>query len=96
MGALLTFPPSSNSLHTTILARVGVSFISSDRACANAESEIPDFNFDEIVATARETWNELLSRIQVDTEGVDNEITELFYSSVSARNVPMYPSCTVL
>ncbi|KAG2122899.1 glycosyl hydrolase family 92-domain-containing protein [Suillus bovinus] len=81
MGALMTFPPSPNYIHTTILARVGVSFISSGQACANAESEIPDFNFDKTVATAREAWNELLSRIQVDTQGVDKEITELFYSS---------------
>lgn len=87
MGALLTFPPSSNSIHTTILARVGVSFISSDQACANAESEIPNFDFDETVATARETWNELLSRIQVDTRGVDNEITELFYSSLYRTHI---------
>ncbi|KAG1889430.1 glycoside hydrolase family 92 protein [Suillus subluteus] len=58
MGALLTFPPSSNSIHTTILARV-----------------------------ARGTWNELLSRIQVDTQGVDNEITELFYSSLYRMHI---------
>jgi len=84
MGALLTFPPSSNSTDqiTTILARVGVSFISSDQACANAELEIPDFDFDGTVATARATWNELLSRVQVDTQGVEKETAELFYSSV--------------
>ncbi|KAG1749718.1 glycoside hydrolase family 92 protein [Suillus paluster] len=86
-GALLTFPPSSNSIDTTILARVGVSFISSDQACANAESEIPDFDFDGTVATARETWNELLSRIQVDTQGVDKEFTELFYSSLYRTHI---------
>lgn len=85
MGALLTFPPSSNSTDqtTTILARIGVSFISSDQACANAGSEIPDFDFDKTVATARATWNELLSRVHVDTHGVNKETTELFYSSVS-------------
>ncbi|KAG1871150.1 glycoside hydrolase family 92 protein [Suillus tomentosus] len=87
IGALLTFPPSPNSIHTTILARVGVSFISSDQACDNAESEIPNFDFDETVTTARETWNELLSRIQVDTQGVDKEITELFYSSLYRTHI---------
>ncbi|KAG1844985.1 hypothetical protein F4604DRAFT_1595819, partial [Suillus subluteus] len=55
MGALLTFPPSPNPVHTTILARVGVSFISSDQACANAESEIPNFDFD-----VPKTWIRLL------------------------------------
>ncbi|OJA21261.1 hypothetical protein AZE42_02535 [Rhizopogon vesiculosus] len=89
MGALLTFPPSSNPTHqvTTILARVGVSFISSDQACANAESEIPDFDFYGTVATARATWNELLSRVQVDTQGVDKETTELFYSSLYRTHI---------
>ncbi|OAX39419.1 glycoside hydrolase family 92 protein [Rhizopogon vinicolor AM-OR11-026] len=89
MGALLTFPPSSNSTDqvTTILARVGVSFISSDQACANAESEIPDFDFDGTVATARAAWNELLSRVQVDTQGVNKETTELFYSSLYRTHI---------
>jgi putative alpha-1,2-mannosidase len=67
----------------TILARVGVSFISTDQACANAESEIPDFDFDSVTATSRSAWNDILGRIQVNTAGVSENITTLFYSSVS-------------
>ncbi|EIW86530.1 glycoside hydrolase family 92 protein [Coniophora puteana RWD-64-598 SS2] len=83
MGALLGFSPSSDSSDgtTTILARVGVSFISTDQACSNAETDIPEWDFEGVVTNARDTWNELLGRIQVDTTGVDDEITELFYSS---------------
>ena len=83
LGTLLTFAPNPNSNKpTSILARVGVSFISPEQACSNAESEIPDFDFAGTQASARAQWNELLSRVQVGTEGVDKEIVELFYSSV--------------
>lgn len=66
---------------TSILARVGVSFISSEQACANAEDEIPDFDFERVRSASRAQWNELLGRVQVDTTNVDPEIVDLFYSS---------------
>ena len=83
LGALLTFPPNQNpGSATTILARVGVSFVSADQACANAESEIPDFDFDGTVSASQAQWRDILNRIQVDTTGVDDETVELLYSSV--------------
>ena len=66
------------------MARVGVSFISTDQACANAESEIPDFNFDGVRAANEAQWEELLGRFSVDTKGVSEETVELLYSSVRA------------
>jgi putative alpha-1,2-mannosidase len=88
LGTLLTFAPNPNSNKpTSILARVGVSFISPEQACSNAESEIPDFDFAGTQASARAQWNELLSRVQVSTEGVYKEIVELFYSSVGFLGV---------
>lgn len=82
LGALFTFNPAPKG-KTTILARVGVSLISSAQACANAEEEIPDFDFDQVHSENRAQWNELLSRVQVDTAGVSQETVQLFYSSVS-------------
>ncbi|KAG6890340.1 hypothetical protein C0992_002323 [Termitomyces sp. T32_za158] len=41
-GALLSFNSS------TVLARFGVSFISTQQACANAEAEIPDWDWDKV------------------------------------------------
>ncbi|KAI0922609.1 hypothetical protein AcV5_009537 [Taiwanofungus camphoratus] len=81
LGALFTFAPNPNGT-TAILARVGVSFISTAQACSNAEEEIPDFDFDGVQSEARAQWNEILGRVQVGTEGVDNEIVELLYSSL--------------
>lgn len=85
LGALFTFAPNPNEgQSTSILARVGVSFISSAQACSNAESEIPNFDFEGTKATARAAWNDILGRVQVGTDGVEEEIIELFYSSVSS------------
>ncbi|KAH9835013.1 glycoside hydrolase family 92 protein [Rhodofomes roseus] len=81
LGALLTFNPNPNGT-TTILVRAGVSFVSVDQACANAEEEIRTYDFDVIQAAARAEWNELLGRIQVDPTGVDNDTVSLFYSSL--------------
>lgn len=82
LGALLTFRQPNPQLPTTILARVGVSFISSAQACATAEEEIPSFDFDGIRAASRAQWNDILGRVQVDSQNVDTEVTRLLYSSV--------------
>ncbi|KAF9531262.1 glycoside hydrolase family 92 protein [Crepidotus variabilis] len=87
MGGIFTFNASPSSDTTSILARIGVSFISYTQACSNAKSEIPDFDFDKVHKDARDSWNELLGRVQVDTTGVDEEITKLFYSSLYRTHV---------
>ncbi|EPS96935.1 hypothetical protein FOMPIDRAFT_62080 [Fomitopsis schrenkii] len=81
LGALFTFNPNPDAT-TSILVRAGISFISTEQACANAEEEIPTFDFDGVQAAARAEWNELLGRIQVDPTGVDNDTVSLFYSSL--------------
>ncbi|KXN83541.1 hypothetical protein AN958_01250 [Leucoagaricus sp. SymC.cos] len=86
VGALLTFAPASSET-TTILARVGVSLISSEQACANAEEEIPDFDFDKTSGQARAQWNDILGRVQIDPTGVPTEIVQLFYSSLYRTHI---------
>ncbi|KAJ6611177.1 glycosyl hydrolase family 92-domain-containing protein [Mycena sp. CBHHK59/15] len=66
-GALLSFTGS-----TTVLARFGVSFHDADHACANAEAEVPAWDWDA----------DVLSRIAIDTEAEDATIVELLYSSL--------------
>ncbi|EIM82754.1 glycoside hydrolase family 92 protein [Stereum hirsutum FP-91666 SS1] len=79
-GALFSF---SNS-PSTILIRVGVSFVSSAQACANAESEIGDATFEEVWDASRSAWNERLRKIEVDFElgGTPENVTEMLYSSL--------------
>ena len=71
-------PDANNQL----LARVGVSFISIDQACSNAETEIPDFDFDGTVAAAETVWREKLSVISIDATGVDDSFQEILWSGV--------------
>lgn len=65
-----------------ILARVGLSFISSDQACSNAESEIPSFDFNSTQSAAVSAWREKLSPITVSTTGIDSSILTNFYSGI--------------
>ena len=62
--------------------RVGVSFLSEEQACANAESEIGTTTFDAIQAQSKALWNERLSRIEIDVPHTPSNVTELLYSSL--------------
>ncbi|KAL7619729.1 hypothetical protein AAE478_010271 [Parahypoxylon ruwenzoriense] len=77
-GAFVRF----ESAETAVLARVGLSFLSSEQACLNAESEIPDYNFDEIEKTASDAWGQKLSPITVSAGGVNEEYLKNFYSGI--------------
>ena len=75
-GAIFTFDVRS------VLARVGVSLISAEQACENAESEIPDFGFERVKDEARQTWNELLGNFEITARDRERDTAVLFYSSV--------------
>ncbi|TFL02330.1 glycoside hydrolase family 92 protein [Pterulicium gracile] len=82
MGGLETFPVNPDGGPTSIFARVGISLISIDQACKNAESEIPDWDFDRLVEESREQWNDILERFQIEDEEADEDTLSLFYSSL--------------
>ncbi|KII85438.1 glycoside hydrolase family 92 protein [Plicaturopsis crispa FD-325 SS-3] len=76
IGALLSFNTS------TVLARFGVSFISSDQACSNAQEEVSDWSWDKVQSASQGKWQDVLSRIAVDTQKENATIVELLYSSL--------------
>ncbi|TFK19310.1 glycosyl hydrolase [Coprinopsis marcescibilis] len=76
--SLLPENPEANELNV----RVGISFRSTEQACANAESEIGSATFDEIRERARLLWLEKLSRIEIDVAGSPPNVTEMLYSSL--------------
>jgi putative alpha-1,2-mannosidase len=80
-GGWIRFEPPANG---TVSARVGVSFISSDKACQNAENEIPgtEWDFDGLRSSAEEAWREKFSGITVVDGGVDESLLVNFYSAV--------------
>jgi putative alpha-1,2-mannosidase len=65
-----------------MLIRMGLSFISTTQACTNAETEIPDFDFDAVANSSRSQHEEYLNRIRVDPTGVSETHLKLFYSSL--------------
>ncbi|KAA1467905.1 alpha-1,2-mannosidase, putative subfamily [Dentipellis sp. KUC8613] len=85
-GALLQL--DSKALKATkseLLVRVGVSFLSSERACEYASTEVPDItsaSFNKVKAAARARWNDVLGTVQVETKGVTKDRNEIFWSSL--------------
>jgi putative alpha-1,2-mannosidase len=65
-----------------ILARVGISLISSAQACSSAESEIPTFDFESVQSASEALWREKISPIQVTTTGIDPLVLTNFYSGI--------------
>ena len=66
-----------------ILVRTATSFISVEKACSHIETEIPDFNFDNISQDATTAWQQKLEPIQVSTGGgVDKSLVTNFYSGI--------------
>lgn len=71
-------PKSNNQL----LVRVGMSFISPQQACSNAEKEISDYDFDGTVKAAEKAWRSKLDVISVDAGGASDVLLTAFWSGV--------------
>ncbi|KAI1502125.1 glycoside hydrolase family 92 protein [Biscogniauxia marginata] len=65
-----------------IMARVGLSFMSADQACANAEKEMSNFDFANAVKAVEEVWREKLSVIKPDQVGISKELLTTFWSGL--------------
>ena len=72
-------PPKANG---TIDVRVGISFMSAERACSNAEKEQPNFDFEDTVAAAKAAWEEKMNVISLDPSGVSTELQTVFWSGI--------------
>ena len=76
IGAIFTYNTEDNE---KVMVQLGVSYVSMENARLNLEAEQNGFHFDEVLADAREDWNKLLSRIEV--EGGSDEDREMFYTA---------------
>lgn len=80
-GAFTRFNTSSGGQE--IIARVGVSFKNTMRACESAEREIPDFDFNGTLAVAEEAWRDKLSVVKIsDDHGVSRDLKTVFWSGI--------------
>lgn len=74
-GAIVGFATTDDEL---VHARVASSFISEEQALINLK-ETGNATFDQVVANGRQRWNDVLGKIVVDDDNIDNIRT--FYSS---------------
>jgi predicted alpha-1,2-mannosidase len=79
VGAIFTW---SNT--TEVKSRVGISFISVEKACAYKNAELASWSIEETAQAARDEWNrDVFSKIQVDTSEAANKTRlALLYSSL--------------
>ena len=77
IGSFFTFDTEEGE---QIEVQVGVSFVSTENARMNLEAEQPTFDFEQVRASARQKWNDDLSRITVEG-GTDDQKT-VFYTGL--------------
>lgn len=76
-GGYVTFDASAV---TTVRMKVGVSYVSVEKARANLRAENPGWDFEKVKREARARWNEALGRIGVRGGGDDE--TRVFYTAL--------------
>ena len=74
---LLQFETGENE---QVLVKVGVSAVDMDGARKNVEAEIPGWDFDGVKKAARQSWNDYLSKIDIETENADQRT--MFYTAL--------------
>jgi len=77
MGAYISFKTKNNE---TVTVKVASSFISLEQARENLNMEIPDWDFDKVVNTTRDIWQENLSRIKI--YDVTEDQRSIFYTAL--------------
>jgi len=89
VGAFAIFDTSKNK---QVQVRTGISYVSIKNARENLQTEITQpfhWNFDQVVQTQKETWNGLLSRLEI-TSNNQLEKTRFYsnmYRSLASRNI---------
>ncbi|KAK5954381.1 hypothetical protein OHC33_004103 [Knufia fluminis] len=89
-GGWVRFEPDSSSNETVVDARMGISFISAEQACQNAETNIPTstsdgtaWDMESLVADTQDEWREKLSPISIKPgSGVEPSLLTSFYSGM--------------
>jgi predicted alpha-1,2-mannosidase len=76
-GAYATFDARRNR---TVVARVGVSFVSVEDARANLAAENPDLGFGTVLKRAEGDWNRWLGRIRIG--GGPDRLVDTFYTAL--------------
>jgi predicted alpha-1,2-mannosidase len=79
-GAWVSFLQSAQPASQTILAKVGISFVSAAGAAGNLAAENPGWNFQKVSHAATAEWNGLLGRMAV--QGGTRTAQRTFYTAL--------------
>lgn len=73
-----------SALATTVSSKVGISFISIEKACTFKDTEITSWDQQETIKAAQDEWNQdIFNTVQVDTGPDANQtLLTLLYSSL--------------
>ncbi len=77
MGSYISFKTKKNE---QVKVRIATSFISIEQARENINKEMPDWDFDKVVANTKSVWQENLTRIQ--PEGISEDQKAVFYTAL--------------
>lgn len=81
-GAVVMFDVPKSKSATQVVVRMGLSFMNVTQACKNAESEIPDFNFEQAKSAAEQEWRKKLQAVEVHPSRVDMDLQSIFWSGI--------------
>ena len=71
---------------TTLLVKVALSPVSMENAAINLKSEVPHWNFDQVVKDADNAWNRELNKIKIETTDISHKrvfYTALYHSMIA-------------
>lgn len=85
-GAMVTFSAANNTTDT-IQLKVGISFISSLKAKANAQQEIPHWNFGRVHQKLIDRWENILGRVTIGETPAkgffeEEQLKRMFYTGL--------------
>ena len=76
-GAILSF---STVPEIPLLMKVGISYVSIEQARLNLETELPHWDFDQVVEESKQDWNEWLGKIEIEGGSLDQR--QRFYTDL--------------
>lgn len=77
VGAFMQYQTEEGEV---IEVQIGISYVSIANARENLDQELPDFNFEKAVADSKKAWNNLLSRIEINSPDVESKT--IFYTGL--------------
>lgn len=85
LGFFTEFETAQNE---KVLFKSGISFVSIEGAEKNLKSEIPGWDFEKTLQKAKDSWNEELSRMSIQTKNEDQKTifyTALYHTMIDPR-----------